>query len=502
MKLPKNYYNPISLLGSILASVSFLIILFFLVSQLLFDIQEDSGSYVGLFIYIVLPLFLIIGLILIPIGMSRRSKRLKREGDEGKMKGIVLDLTDQRQWNAVAIFIIVTIFFLLLTGIGSYRAFHYTESNEFCGTLCHKVMEPEYVAYQGSAHARVTCVECHVGEGADWYVRSKLSGLYQVYSVLFNKYPTPIETPIRNLRPARETCERCHWPDKFYSYRLENEKHYLADSANTEWNIQLKMKIGSEHTAMGLLEGIHWHINPDVKIDYVASDEKREFIPWVRYVNTATNDTVVYQDIYEALEPEALDTLEIREMDCLDCHNRPSHHYLPPQEFTDMLIASGEIPVELPEVKLLAMQVFNTPFTTRDSGNMAIEESVRDFYTTGYPAVMASQPDLVDRAVDGFKAGFAKNFFPEMKVSWDHYPNQIGHIEFNGCFRCHNGNHESEEGEVISRDCNLCHTILGQGTVDNYITTSIDQSLEFVHPVDIDEAWREFTCADCHRYLY
>lgn len=502
MKLPRSYYNPVSLLGSILASVSFLIILFFLISQLLFDIQEDSGSYVGLFVYIVLPLFLIIGLILIPVGMSRRSKRLKREGDKGTMKGIVLDLTDQRQWNAVAIFIIVTIFFLLLTGIGSYRAFHYTESNEFCGTLCHKVMEPEWVAYQGSAHARVTCVECHVGEGADWYVRSKLSGLYQVYSVLFEKYPRPIETPIRNLRPAQETCERCHWPDKFYSYRIENEKHYLADSANTEWNIQLKMKIGSEHGAQGLLEGIHWHINPDVKIEYVASDDKREFIPWVRYINTATNDTVIFHDIYESIDPEALDTLEVRVMDCLDCHNRPSHHYLPPQEFTDMLIAAGEIPVELPEVKLLAMQVFNTPFSTRDSGNMIIEQSVKEFYSSGYPGIMADRGELVDRAVDGFKTGFAKNFFPEMKVSWDHYPNQIGHIEFNGCFRCHNGNHENEEGEVISRDCNLCHTILGQGTIDNYMTTSIDQSLEFVHPVDIDEAWKEFTCADCHRYLY
>lgn len=502
MKLPKNYYNPISLLGSILASVSIIIILFFLISQLLFNIQEDSGSYVGLFIYIVLPVFLIIGLILIPVGMSRRSKRLKREGDDGKLKGIVIDLTDQRQWNAVAVFIIVTIFFLLLTGIGSYRAFHYSESVEFCGTLCHTVMEPEYVAYQTSSHARVTCVECHVGEGADWYVRSKLSGLYQVYSVLFNKYSKPIETPISNLRPAQETCERCHWPEQFYSYRLENEKHYLADSANTEWNIQLKMKIGSEHLAQGLVEGIHWHINPDVKIEYVASDEKREFIPWVRYINTATNDTVIYQDIYEALEPEAMDTLEMRVMDCLDCHNRPSHHYLPPQEFTDQLITAGAIPVELPEVKSLAMQIFGTNYPTRDSGNMMIEQQVHEFYNTQYPELAQGNQGLIEKAVGGMQAGFATNIFPEMKVSWDHYPNQVGHIEFNGCFRCHNGNHESEQGETISRDCNLCHTILGQGTAENYQTTSIDQSLEFVHPVDIDEAWKEFTCADCHRYLY
>lgn len=502
MKLPKNYYNPLSLLGSILASVSFLIILFFLVSQLLFDVQENSGSYAGLFIYIVLPLFLIIGLILIPIGMSRRSKHLKREGDTGKLKGIVIDLTDQRQWNAVAIFIIVTIFFLMLTAIGSYRAFHYSESVEFCGTLCHTVMEPEYVAYQTSSHARVTCVECHVGEGADWYVRSKLSGLYQVYSVLFNKYSKPIETPIHNLRPARETCERCHWPEQFYSYRLVNETHYLADSANTKWNIQLKMKIGSEHAAQGLLEGIHWHINPDVKIEYVASDEKREFIPWVRYINTATSDTVVFQDIYEGLEPEAMDTLEMRVMDCLDCHNRPSHHYQPPQEFTDQLITAGTIPVELPEVKSLAMQIFGNTYSTRDSGNMMIDEQVHDFYNTGYPELAGENQELIAQAVKGMQEGFANNIFPEMNVSWDHYPTQIGHMEFNGCFRCHNGNHENDQGETISRDCNLCHTIVAQGGKEDYQSSSIDQSLEFVHPVDIDEAWKEFTCADCHRYLY
>lgn len=499
MKLPSSYYNPLSLLGSILASVSGLIIVFFMIASLIFD---TGGSYTGLFIYIVMPVFLIIGLILIPIGMSRRSKRIKKEGEEGSAAWIKIDLRDSRQWNAIAIFIGITILFLLLTGIGSYKAFHYTESNEFCGTLCHSVMEPEYVAYQESAHSRVTCVECHVGEGAGWYVKSKLSGLYQVYSVLFNKYPTPIETPIHNLRPARETCEECHWPEKFYSYRLRNEKHFLADSANTEWNIQLKMKIGSEHSAQGLLEGIHWHINPDVKIEYVASDHKREYLPWVRYINEATGDTVIYNDIYESLDQEALDTLEVREMDCLDCHNRPSHHYLPPQEFTDHLIAAGTIPKELPEVKMLAMQVFNTPFTDRDSGSMIIRESVQDFYASFYPEVMEEKGSLVDQAVEGMLSGYSKHFFPEMKANWDVYPNQIGHIEFNGCFRCHNGNHESDKGAVISRDCNICHTILAQGTTEDYETTSIESSLEFRHPVDIEEAWKEMTCADCHRYLY
>jgi hypothetical protein len=499
MKLPKTYYNPLSLVGSIIASVCSLIFVFIMIANLLFDYE---GAYMGIFIYMVLPVFLIIGLILIPIGMSRRSKRIKKEGEESTSRWTKIDLSDSRQWNAIAIFIIATIVFLLLTGIGSYHAFHYTESNEFCGMLCHSVMEPEYVAYQESAHSRVTCVECHVGSGADWYVKSKLSGLYQVYSVTFNKFPTPIETPIHSLRPARETCEECHWPEKFYSHRLHNEKHYLADLNNTEWNIQLKMKIGSEHKGQGLVEGIHWHVNPDVKIEYVASTFKREYLPWVRYINGATGDTVIYQDIYETLEPEALDTLELREMDCLDCHNRPSHQFLPPQKFTDDLISSGKIPIELPEVKALAMQVFNTPFTTRDSGRMIIEELVNEFYASDYPEILETKPQLVSQAIEGILEGYSKNIFPEMKANWDAYPSHVGHMEFNGCFRCHNGNHESEDGQVISRDCNLCHTILAQGNEEHFETTAIDSSLEFRHPVDIDMAWKEMACADCHRYLY
>jgi hypothetical protein len=499
MKLPKSIYNPLSLVGSIIAGISVVIIVFFLIAMWIFNV---GGSYLGLFVFIIMPVFLVSGLIMIPVGMVRRTKRMKRAEGTGESIGVVLDMNNKRHWNATAIFIFSTFFFLLLTGIGSYKAFHYTESNEFCGTLCHKVMEPEYTAYQGSAHARVNCVECHVGTGANWYVKSKLSGLYQVYSVLTKKYPTPIATPIHNLRPARETCERCHWPEKFYSYRLENEKHFLADSVNTQWDIQLKMKIGSEYSAQGLVAGIHWHINPDVKIEYIASSNKREYLPWVRYTNLQTDDTVVYNDIYETLDQEAMDTLELRVMDCLDCHNRPSHNFLPPQVFTDMLITSGQIPDELPEVKTLAMEIFKNSFDNRDSAHHFIEERVKEFYANNYPEIAAQEQPLIQEAVSGFIAGYAKNIFPEMKANWDAYPQHVGHIEFNGCFRCHNGNHESENGKVISRDCNLCHTILAQGTVDNYETTSIDKSLEFRHPVDIDEAWKEMACTDCHRDLY
>lgn len=499
MKLPNSYYNLLTMVGSMIAGISAAIIVFSMIAHILFD---TGGSYAGILIFIVLPIFLIIGLILIPVGMSRQAKKLRRGEEGGRGKWVVIDLRDPKQWNAMALFIASTVVFLILTGIGSYQAFHYTESNEFCGTMCHEVMEPEWTAYQDSPHSRVACVECHVGDGAEWYVKSKLTGLYQVYSVLLNKYSTPIETPVHSLRPARETCEECHWPEKFYSFRLRNIRNYLADSANTEWNIQLKMKLGPEHQSKGLAEGIHWHINQDVEIDYIASDRRREYIPWVRYINRATNDTVIYEDIYEALEPSAMDTLEWRVMDCLDCHNRPSHNYLPPQEFVDELMAAGTISPDLPEMKLLAMQLFSQEFSDRDTGNLLIQSGVREFYEQHYPEVFEEKAALIEEAAQGLVAGFSKHYFPSMKVSWDAYPNHIGHSEFNGCFRCHNGNHQSEDGRIISRDCNLCHSILGQGSEQAYATVSINESLEFKHPVDIDQAWKEMACSDCHRYLY
>ncbi len=499
MKLPSSFYNPLSLTGSIIAGISLFLIVFSLLTMALFG---AGSSYIGLFIYIVLPVFLIIGLILIPIGMIRRNKKLKIMSGEELSRGIKIDLNNRKHWNAVALFVIVTVIFLFLTGIGSYEAFHYTESNEFCGMLCHRVMKPEYIAYQESPHSRVSCVECHVGSGADWFVRSKLSGVYQVYAVLTNSYPRPIPTPVENLRPARETCERCHWPNKFYSYRLHTEKHFLADGNNTEWNIQLKMKTGPEHSAQGLSEGIHWHINPDIKVEYISSLPDRENLPWVRYINNATGDTIIYEDMYEQLDQQALDTLELRVMDCIDCHNRPSHHYLPPQEFTDMLIASGDIPKELPEIKSLAMEVFNSQYEDYDTAMQYIETRVTEFYSENYPEISSNNGAIINTAIQGFKTGFSRNIFPEMQVSWDAYPNQIGHVEFNGCFRCHNGNHKSAENKIISRDCNLCHTIQLQGTADSLQVALSDQSLEFAHPVDIGEVWKEYTCTECHRYLY
>ena len=500
IKLPSSVYNWTSIIGATIALISLFMIVFLFVISMIFD---QGSSYLGVVIYIALPILLIAGLLMIPIGMLSHYRRMKKGKPAMDQRWPVINFNDYRHRNAFMIFAVGSMIFLLLSAVGSYEAFHYTESVEFCGTLCHKVMEPEYVAYQNSPHARVACVECHVGTGADWYVRSKLSGLYQVYAVLANNYPRPIPVPVKNLRPARETCEECHWPQQFYARQLRIERHYLADTDNTEWDIHLQMKIGSTLSALGQEEGIHWHINSNVKVEYAATSEDRQVIPWVRYTNLETGEVQVFEDEMNPLEPGQLDTLEIRTMDCMDCHNRPSHDYKTPVLFVNNAITAGDIPQELPEIKLMAMQVLGTDYPNKDTAFIMIEEQLRDYYSTAYEDLYLSQPELVEKAIKGIQEGYSKNIFPHMKVKWSAYPNHVGHLEFEGCFRCHNDRHASAEGKRISMDCNMCHTIVAQGTPAEMQTVSgLHESLEFFHPNDPDGMWKEALCSDCHSALY
>ena len=264
MKFTSSGRNWITIIGLLIAAVNLALIIALFIISTLFD---KSATYLGLFIYIILPGFMLLGLIMVPVGIliSRKRKILSSPDEKKRLPNI--DLNNPTHKKAFIVFAIVTVILLFLSTYGSFEAYHLTESVEFCGSLCHKVMEPEYTAYQNSPHANVSCVDCHVGSGASWYVKSKLSGLYQVYATITKSYKAPIETPLHDLRPARETCERCHWPQKFYSRKLYTEKYFLADSPNSEWDIILQMKTGPEYEDLGFSEGIHWHINPDVQID-------------------------------------------------------------------------------------------------------------------------------------------------------------------------------------------------------------------------------------------
>ncbi len=497
-RLPKSFYSWTTISGVVLASVSFLLIVFALIVSLIFP--DGLGDYIGLFTFIVLPVFLVIGLIMIPVGTFVKMKKDKRRKVEREVKFPIVNLNDPGQRLVVIIFVVGTAIFLLFTSVGSYHVFHYTESNEFCGTLCHTVMEPEYVTYHGSAHAKVKCVECHVGSGATWYVKSKMSGLYQVYSVLTNSYPTPIETPVHSLRPARETCEECHWPQKFYDPKIINRKTFLADEENTEWNVQLLMKISAEHKAKGLAEGIHWHINPDVKIDYTAASKKRDTILEVKYTNTKTGEIRVFKD--ENIDAKAgSQRSEVRTMDCIDCHNRPSHDYLSPQKFVDYAMGAGEISTDISEIKSVAMGILIKEFPTVDSAKNYIDYKINKFYTKYYKEFLNGNADVLKNAIASIGKGYENNFFPLMKADWTKYPNHIGHSESPGCFRCHNDTFKSEDGHTISKDCDLCHSIKAQGPKGGIEFSNSDSSLMFLHPMEMDD-WKEMACYECHQELY
>ena len=496
MKLPHFFRNWVSIIGASIAIINFVLIILLLFVTFIFDV---GSSYIGLFIYMILPTFLITGLLLIPIGMYLTKRKLKRRGDKEELKDWpLIDFNNPGTRNASVIFAVGTLVLLIFSAVGSYEAFHITESVEFCGKLCHTVMEPEYVAYQGSSHERVSCVECHVGNGADWYVKSKLSGLYQVYAVLTNVYPRPIPTPIKNLRPAQQTCEQCHWPEKFYDRKLRLKTSFLSDEQNTQQNIHLLMKTSSDHSAIGLTEGIHWHINSNVKIEYIATDEKRTKIPWVKYTNLKTGETSIFENTENKLEQTEFDSLEVRTMDCLDCHNRPSHNYKSPQNFIDEYMVSGAISKELPYIKSVSLSVLNKDYATTDSAFMAIDAQVKAYYNKKYPDLAKSKKVDIENAIAGIQEGYSKNIFPVMKVKWSEYPNFLGHMESEGCYRCHDEMHSTNEGKFISRDCNLCHSITAQGTADSMVYANISEPLEFKHPEDIDEAWKEMLCTDCH----
>lgn len=499
MKLPHYSKNWLTIIGAIIAAINLaLIIVLFIIST----IFNKSNTNLGLFIYIILPGFMVLGLILIPVGMMRERRLLKKTGSIDAERYPKIDLNDPRHRNAFILFTIVTIIILFLSTLGSFEAYHLTESVEFCGTLCHEVMEPEHTAYMKSPHANVLCVECHVGAGASWYVKSKISGLHQVYAVLTNDYKKPIETPIHDLRPARETCERCHWPQKFYSRSLWTNKYFLADSANSEWDVLLNMKTGPEYSGLGLREGIHWHINPSVKIEYISENDKRENILYVKYTNKNSGEVTIYKNEENPISDSTMNSSETRTMDCIDCHNRPSHNYNSPTVYFDKEMLTGAISKEIPYIKKAAMDILRETFPTKETAFFRIDSAIRAYYETEQPEYYQKNRELIGKAIGTIQTAYSQNTFPRMKVTYDVYPEHIGHLESDGCFRCHNNAFKSDNGHVISRDCNMCHNIVGQGTPDKMQYATIRQSLEFSHPVDIGTAWQEANCSECHKYLY
>jgi nitrate/TMAO reductase-like tetraheme cytochrome c subunit len=494
-KFPRLAYNTISAAGATMAAIMGLIADIMLAINVT---MEQTNAYFGIFLYMVLPAVLVFGLLLIPVGMYREYRRWQR-GEGGKApKWPMVDLNNRAHRNATIIFLSGTAVFVIMSSVGSYQAYHYTESVTFCGTTCHTVMEPEHTAYMQSPHAHVSCTECHVGYGAGWYAKSKLSGSYQVYAVLTDVYPRPIPTPINNLRPARETCEECHWPEKTYGVEQRQFTHFLYDSANSRWSMNMLIKTDTGEPGQGQRAGIHWHINKDIKVEYIARDEKRQDVPWVRVTDKKSGKVTIYQDSATPLEAAAIEQAPKRTMDCIDCHNRPSHVYHAPDYAIDRGIEGGQIDRSLPYIKRIAVEAMAAEYGTKDSAFAGIESKIRGVYQDAGGEFFAANQTKIDLAVAGTRQAYGDNIFPVMKARWSAYPNNVGHFFYKGCMRCHDGNHQSDSGVKISHECNACHTIMAQGVDGAVERDTTGAGLEFKHPIDIDEAWKETGCFECH----
>ena len=495
-RLPRLLHNRLSYAGTAIAVLALILFVF------LFVLHSFTGAaqapYAGLIIFIFVPAVLILGLVLVPVGMLVEWRRLRRTGVRSIPRFPIVDLNDASQRNAVAMFAVGSMLLLFLSVFGSFQAYEATESVSFCGTLCHAVMAPEFTAYENSPHARVRCVDCHVGPGADWYVKSKLSGSYQVYAVLFDKYPRPIPAPISSLRPAQQTCEQCHWPKQFFGGQQKKMVHFLPDENNTRWEINLLIKTGGGSPATGLAEGIHWHMNIANRVEYIATDAQRQDIPWVRITNVNTGNSTEYISTENPLSKEQVAAAAKRTMDCMDCHNRPTHIYRSPSYSLNLALETGAIDATLPFIKKEGVELLAADYESTRQAMQAIEEGLRNFYRDKYPSVARGRPEAVSRAVDQLQRIYRQNFFPYMKVRWDVYADNIGHLMSAGCYRCHDGEHKSADGKVITKECTACHTILAQGSPPNVAFATGPGGLEFQHPEDIGGAWQQMKCDECH----
>jgi hypothetical protein len=445
--------NLVTYSGALLTSVSSILFLFVFFVELL---GFHTNPYTGIVAFLILPGFFLFGLVVIPIGMwYERRRQLSGRGLE---KGVWprLDLNDPATRTATFFVAVMTFVNILIVSLAGYRGLEYMDSTAFCGQVCHTVMDPEFTAYQDGPHSRVKCVECHIGPGAPWFVRSKLSGVRQVFAVMADTYARPVPSPVHNLRPARDTCEQCHWPDKFHGDASNIIREYAEDATNTESSTSLRLHVGSGGERSGVATGIHWHVSAANLVEYIATDDRRQTIPWVRL--TSPDGT---ERIYEVEGASAADVArgERRTMDCVDCHNRPTHPFaLSVSKAVDAAMAYDQISPALPWVKRETVAALKESYPSREAASEAIARRLDEFYRTNHPDVHAQQKAAIDRATRTAQALYLRNVFPTMNVTWGTYVNNIGHSDSPGCFRCHDDNHKTKDGQVIRQDCDLCHT--------------------------------------------
>ncbi len=447
--------NNYSKIGVVLTTSSF-------ISFLVFEFARITGiltnAYIGLITYLLFPLIFVIGLILIPVGWYQRKKvtgestkeLLSSQFDSGEIQE---GLLGSKLFLKISTFTLLNLFFLMFA---STQMLAFMDQPVFCGTACHSVMNPEWVTYQQSPHARVRCVDCHVGEGADALLSSKLNGLWQMVSVTFDLLERPIPTPVRQLRPARETCEKCHWPQKFYGDKFKTIISYKHDKESSPSYSTLLLKIDVKDSKKSA--GIHWHISDKYSVRYTSADDKRKEMVRVEVIH---KDGSRKQYINTGVIPDNAAALTAaRNMDCVDCHNRATHIYENPERALDDRIQAGLISRKLPFIKREGLHAVSKIYPDKKAGFEFIDKHIHGFYRRNFSQETMSLTAEMDQAVKVLQDIYQRNIHPGMKIEWGSYPSFMGHDRESGCFRCHNKKMQAEDGSYIRYDCTTCHSIL------------------------------------------
>jgi NapC/NirT cytochrome c family protein len=443
---PRLLRHPLAIAGAVVTTAAAVLFIALVIAILLGLLQNP---YAGLVVFVALPMCFVVGLLLIPVGIALQRRRLARDPSAGDWPVLDFGRVGVRRTALMVVALsAVNIVIVLLAG---YGGLHWMESPRFCGQVCHTPMQVQFAAWEDASHSRVACVSCHIGEGPRAFVHAKLSGVRQLVQVATNSFPRPIPPGAQMPEGAQtETCGSCHRPGRPVGDRIRVFHEYADDEGNAETTTVLQMHMSASATQP---RGIHWHADPAVRVEYVATNADRQTIPYVRVTNA---DGLVKEYVATDAEGQTFDARPRRSMDCIDCHNTSGHPIAPTAERAiDRAIATGRASRDLAYARREGLRLVKASYPSQDAAARAIDEGLRRFYAS---RGTSHDQQAVARTVAAFQDVYRRNVFPEMKVTFGTYPDNRGHITSTGCFRCHDDSHMAKDGSTISADCEYCHT--------------------------------------------
>jgi hypothetical protein len=491
---PHPIYNWMSGIGAALVAVGFTGAVFLVLLELV--LGRGSG-YSGL--ALLLPVALIgIGALLVLGGWLRERKRHARGRRSSFYDTWVVDpwgVVRERGLWFVPLLVAAGTFVLFGAGAGTVGMVEVSESTAFCTTACHAVMGPEGTAYTYSAHSRIACVECHVGGGPEGFLSAKLGGMRQLYTLASGTVTRPIPTPVHGMN-MRERCEGCHLPERDVGYvgRVHSYFHSGEDVKNDRTVMTVNVGRGPKGMLPG--QGVH-NMHIAAKVEFIARDAQRQEIAWVR-VTDEHGTTREYGLQSKPLSDAERASLPARTMECVDCHSRPAHRFLSATEAVNLALEGGLLPRNLPSIKEVAVRALDGGYESTPAALEGIGRDVRAYYREENPEVLSERAKDVDASIAVLEKIYQRTIFPEMKADWRAHPDNSSHLNSPGCFRCHNDELRSADGEQIVTDCTACHAVVAQTTTSAPTAADFEKGQPFLHPADGSAFDGFMLCSDCH----